>query len=539
MTPFLIILPQVGTSTTNESLQLFQNNSINMPVVTITDYVIVYPSPPVATVDNSIQTLPTMTNSDILSDIQSEVLSIISASETPESMIMTTTMTMSMATPTPYFSRVPAFSWSPTPPVSSRTGISPTTSPTKAPHVEPQGGKGWRPDLAALSLAAIIISALLVLALIGYAIFTRLRKGKCSPEGESMKEELRKYKNGELKPITVAMVAAREQRESMASRATEMTEFPHGDLERGEAFDHEPQWQSEAAFVPPVPVKQSPWARMTRRVKVTLKRDRSVDSMSSVADTDLSTHFPCAPSASDNYYRPNSIAPQDYQPNPNEADYHYCEPQSPVNPITTQSSHAPLLSSVSDLGLSPIVTDMNAICNAVPPPGGHEYDVSPVEERRTAHESYMSGRTIEPKHPSYVPYCPPGKEHLAPPDQRDSIISSSLLLSNPAHKPPYEAAQAKIASGHGKDEEMREAAHVCNVVEGQMHRPKRVGGYGGLGVPSDPVGMERIPQAATNLREPLIAKSEATYDSKGKGRMSGKEVRIQEDNPEWLANFGK
>jgi hypothetical protein len=66
--------------------------------------------------------------------------------------------------------------------------------------------------------------------LFAYVTYSRFRKGKCSPECEDMRAELAKYKTGELKPITPAMVRAREALNAESASAP----TPNGDLERGE-----------------------------------------------------------------------------------------------------------------------------------------------------------------------------------------------------------------------------------------------------------------------------------------------------------------
>jgi hypothetical protein len=187
-------------------------------LVIVTEYVTVYPSPSANTMLTSpSQLLPSSTPS-LVDDLSSAVLSAVSSATARVSMSMSTmSMSSPKATPTSTF-------------VTSYTGISPLPSRTPGAHPEPLGGPSRGPDMAAVSLAALVVMILLLLALFAYAMYSGFRKGKCSPECEDMRAELAKYKTGELKPITPAMVRAREALNAESASAP----APDGDLERGD-----------------------------------------------------------------------------------------------------------------------------------------------------------------------------------------------------------------------------------------------------------------------------------------------------------------
>jgi len=341
-------------------------------------------------------------------------------------------------------------------------------------------------------LAAIILMTLLVLLLIGYAIWTRCRKGKCSPECEDMKAELKKYKDGDLKPITPAMVRARE------SIATTSTSFPHGadvDLERGEVDDYEAQRQARheaalAAFSAPEPVKPSLFARAKGlfKGKDKGKQPETIElPPTNPADEDSEhRYFTVGGSPYDSQ---RDIHPALRRPEPA---YTYREP-TPYRQDAGPSHPRSKMTSFPDRTNRD--SDISALNTQQFHPRDDDHDqVSPKGTR--TYSAYLAE--------DWAPRERRREEALRDRD-RASVVSSALNIRDPRHAARYENAQNVIAEGTARDSVIQSAVKDVNAVEGQLRAKTRLGGYGGLGW--DPRGFENVAMA-----EPI------EVEGKGKGK---------------------
>ncbi|KAF2818412.1 hypothetical protein CC86DRAFT_388900 [Ophiobolus disseminans] len=246
----------------------------NVVFVTSYDFITVYPSAPAATALSSQQN-PSPSVTSAQSDIHSTVLSAISSSAPP-------------GPSTNPFPVAPAYSHTPlsaSPRPSGRPISSPVASPDARP--EPKGGKNWSPDVVALFLVAIILIALIVLCYIAYALVLRLHKG-CPPECKYTKAELQKYKDGDLRPITPAMVGAREGNSSRAIIFSPPFGTADLDVERSVTSNFEADEKvrhdaATAALDAPDASKPSLWTRTKGAFVSKGKQRQSADSRRSVS----------------------------------------------------------------------------------------------------------------------------------------------------------------------------------------------------------------------------------------------------------------
>jgi hypothetical protein len=123
-------------------------------------------------------------------------------------------------------------------------------------------------------IVIVILCILLFFSIIGYGLFQRLHKGRCSPECEDMKAELAKYKSGQLKPITIALVRAREAFNANAAESSSTSTGTDIDLENGTAFGGQVQASP----------KPSRWTKIKGKVVGTAKRQHSGKRPSTVGD---------------------------------------------------------------------------------------------------------------------------------------------------------------------------------------------------------------------------------------------------------------
>ena len=377
--------------------------------VTSVEIVTVYPSGPAATAFSS-SSIPSasLVSSMVDDHVQSAVLSGAS-------------------------SAMPTTAMPPSSHVASHTSISPLHSGTSAPHahVEPKGWKKGEFDLAAAFLTIIILAILFLLSVIGYGLFLRLRKGKCSPECEDMKAELAKYKSGELKYITIGMVKTREALNEKTSASASALSTSDVDLERGTAFDDQH----------PAAPKPSFWARVKGKITRTTKRPQSVWP-GSVKNNSTVTVGSTPYDQSHQGQEPAMPVPIHDQFTSGFVE-HFYQGSSPAGPSRRPSS-------------LPSIYSQNS--NRISTYHGNQSEDPFKYDRQSA----------------YLGVARPV-----------STASSALNIRDPRHQTRYNAAQEVIAHPDAPDHVIQQAINDLNAVEVQMREKVRYGGYGGLAHPDD------------------------------------------------------
>jgi hypothetical protein len=299
-----------------------------------------------------------------------------------------------------------------------------------------------------------------------YAITQRLR-GKCHSCIETEKE-LAKYKTGELKHISPAMVKAREQCEASFSQVF--------DLEMGPQPTSSQQRESHrqdalaALQGPPSSAKVSIWNRTKGAAKSKVKGKGKGK----------------APQASEDEER--TIGGPVYN---NHTVYN----EMPVESVCRATPRPP--------PPVPAVQDYDADSLYAPPsPSVYSRpkvsDVGCMQEQEEQYTPAAPRAAVNHQPTTYSTYLettwhPRNEEHLreqvaATRDDDASMVSSALNINDSRHRVRYEEAKRVMergARGSVTDSDLQHALNDVNAVEKQMRKKRRSRAYGGLPHPRE------------------------------------------------------
>lgn len=322
---------------------------------------------------------------------------------------------------------------------SSATVHTSTPSASAAPvaHAEP---KGWRGniDLAAGFLAILILFIILLFVFFAYAIYQRVRKGKC-PNCKDLEATVQLYEDGKL-PITIPMVRARDALNAASNGA-------NVDLERGTA-DPDASIEAEAPF----------WARAKGKV-VKLGKQFKSRMPATCADT--------AQPSTDRFF---TIGGTPYTHTPPGSRDSFIEPAHP----------APIYQQFTINEPDPFDDDVSHAGPSRPRSMASAYSQSTYHTNRTTDVSALDTRQFRESWANDR-QARRSSANLEVPRP----FSTALNLSDPRHLARYEEAQNIIAKGDVPDHEMQKAVRDLNAIEDQKRERIRYGGYGGLPHPDD------------------------------------------------------
>jgi hypothetical protein len=338
---------------------------------------------------------------------------------------------------------------------------------------------------------AIVLCAALLLALVAYALYTRV-KGKC-PSCHSNEDKMRKWASGELKPITKAMVKAREQRPAHVADAMAVGSSSKGadlDVEQGEMTDYqrERQLAHEEALaalngVDTVSLKPS----LLHRAKVAFRRIvKGRGKGKAPRPSALQAPQPPArarpmtqATVGDRFFTVDDLNPAHDSQGPDAIPmrtFRYeVSPAAPQHvPVSPSSKYS--RATDSNIGRASIKHAGRTSVQDFGRAQQEHYNPDPLPAlpSPTTYSEYMND-IYGPREAERLRQQGPLRDDGVP-----SVISSTLNVTDPRHVARYEAAQRKMERASVADMELQAAVDDVNVVEAQMRRKRRSQAYGGL-----------------------------------------------------------